>query len=157
MYINWNIDFGNDPKNKPLRDFQLCTYLFWSLITLILIINQIKKGSFIILGMLGFLFLFQLFLEIVDAGMPAPLAGGDNGVSKNPDGSTYPSPTPYQLWDEPVPGYAKPATGVINEIKTMLSDLFRVEFQDAIQSSKAEILQLVKEYAAERIRSATGG
>lgn len=97
------------------------------------------------------------FLEIVDGGMPAPLAGGDHGTSHNPDGSTYPSPTPYQRWDDPVPGYAKPATGVINEIKTMLADLFKSEVSDAIDSGKKEILQLVKNYTAERIRSVIGG
>lgn len=97
------------------------------------------------------------FLEIVDAGMPAPLAGGDNGTSHNPDGSTYPSPTPQQLWDEPVPGYAKPATGVIDEIRTMLADLFRNELKMAVASAKQEMLHLVKQYAAERIAAATGG
>ncbi len=97
------------------------------------------------------------FLEIVDAGMPAPLAGGDHGVSHNPDGSTYASPTPIQQWDEPVPGYAKPETGVINEIRTMLSDLFRAELGEAIATGKQEMLQLVKDYTAERIRNVTGG
>lgn len=97
------------------------------------------------------------FLEIVDAGMPAPLAGGDNGISHNPDGSTYRTPTPMELWDEPVPGYAKPATGVINEIRTMLSDLFRTELKEAIAAGKQEILNLVKRYTAEKIRNVTGG
>ena len=97
------------------------------------------------------------FLEIVDAGMPAPLAGGDQGTSHNPDGSTYQSKTPIQLWDKPVPGYAKPATGVINEIRIMLSDLFKTEMHEAIASGKQEILNLVKNYTAERIRTVTGG
>lgn len=97
------------------------------------------------------------FLEIVDAGMPAPLAGGDNGISHNPDGTTYSSPTPISLWDKPVLGYAKPATGVINEIRTMLSDLFRTELKEAIAASKQEMLQLVKKYTAERISAAIGG
>lgn len=97
------------------------------------------------------------FLEIVDAGMPAPLAGGDKGTSHNPDGSTYPSPTPEERWNDLVPGYAKPATGVIKEIRTMLSDLFRIEMNEAISSAKQDILQLVKNYTSERIRAATGG
>ncbi len=97
------------------------------------------------------------FLEIVDAGMPASLAGGDEGTSHNPDGTTYETPTPKPFWHDPVPGYAKPATGVINEIRTMLADLFRTEMNEAIESSKKEILQLVKEYTAERIKAATGG
>ena len=97
------------------------------------------------------------FLEIVDAGMPAPLAGGDHGTSHNPDGSTYASPTPIQHWDDPVEGYAKPATGVINEIRTMLADLFRTELNEAISAGKQEILNLVKEYTAERIRNVAGG
>ena len=66
-----NSDYGRNTitlndKSESLRYFYLCTYLFWSVITLIFIINQIKKGSFIIIGMLGFLFLFQLFLAIAD-------------------------------------------------------------------------------------------
>ncbi len=97
------------------------------------------------------------FLEIVDAGMPAPLAGGDHGTSHNPDGSTYESPTPYQRWNEPVPDYAKPATGVISEIRMMLADLFRSEVNDAIAAGKKEMLQLVKNYTSERIRAVTGG
>lgn len=97
------------------------------------------------------------FLEVVDAGMPAPLAGGDNGTSHNPDGSTYSSPTPKALWDIPVEGYAKPATGVINEIKTMLKSLFQQEMNDAITASKKDIGQLYKAYAAERFRAAMGG
>ena len=55
---------SSNSKFEQIRYFYLCTYLFWSLITLIFIISQVKKGSFIILGMLGFLFLFQLFLSI---------------------------------------------------------------------------------------------
>ena len=53
-------------KDKQERYFYMCTCLFWSLITLVILISQIKKGSFIILGILGFLFLFQLFLAIAD-------------------------------------------------------------------------------------------
>jgi hypothetical protein len=97
------------------------------------------------------------FLEIVDAGMPAPSAGGDNGLSHNPDGSTYRTPTPQERWDEPVPGYAKPATGVIKEIRTMLADLFRNEMHVAIESAKQDILSLVKRYTAEKISEVTGG
>lgn len=97
------------------------------------------------------------FLEIVDAGMPPPLAGGHRGISKNPDGSTYKTPTPIERWLDEVPGYAKPATGVINEIRMMLSDLFRSEMNEAIESAKQDILQLVKDYTAERMRAAIGG
>ena len=97
------------------------------------------------------------FLEIVDAGMPPPLAGGDYGLSHNPDGSTYSSPTPRNQWDEPVPGYAKPATGVIHEIRTMLADIFRTEMKTAIEISKQEILELVKQYTSERLQTVIGG
>ena len=97
------------------------------------------------------------FLEIVDAGMPPPLAGGDNGISHNPDGSTYRSPTPEDEWDKPVPGYAKPPTGVINEIRIMLADLFRAELNEAINAARLEMLEPVKQYVAERIRTVTGG
>lgn len=96
------------------------------------------------------------FLEIVDAGMPAPLAGGDEGISQNPDGSTYNSPTPYKHWHDPVPGYAKPATGVINEIRTMLADLFKQEAEEAFRSAKAEIGPTVKQYVSEQLRAAGG-
>lgn len=92
------------------------------------------------------------FLEIVDSGMPPPLAGGDHGYSHKPDGSVYPSPTPMERWDEPVEGYAKPATGVINEIQTMLTELFRQRIQEAVEESKQEILGLVKQYTVQCIR-----
>ena len=92
------------------------------------------------------------FLEIVDAGMPAPLAGGDHGISHNPDGSTYPSPTPYRDWDKPVPGYAKPATGVINEIRTMLADLFKQEANEAIKAAKAEIGPIIKQHVSDKLK-----
>lgn len=97
------------------------------------------------------------FLEIVDAGMPPPLAGGDEGTAHNPDGSTYQSSVPYQLWGQPVPGYAKPATGVINEIRTMLADLFRTEMQEVISSSKSEFMKLTKEEVANRLKGVMGG
>ena len=97
------------------------------------------------------------FLEIVDAGMEPPLAGGDHGISHNPDGSTYRTPTPKSRWETPVPGYAKPATGVINEIRIMLSDLFRAAVNEAIVSAKQNMLQSVKNYVSERIHNVTGG
>ena len=93
------------------------------------------------------------FLEIVDAGMPPPLAGGDNGTSHNPDGSTYNSPTPSAMWNQPVPGYAKPATGVINEIRTMLRTLFETAFREAVDEAKPEILKLAKQQVGEQIKS----
>lgn len=97
------------------------------------------------------------FLEIVDAGMPAPLLGGDNGTAHNPDGSTYNSKVPYQLYGTPWPGYAKPATGVINEIRTMLATHFRTYMKEVIDASKKEILQLVKSYVAEQVQNAVKG
>ena len=97
------------------------------------------------------------FIPVVDAGMPAPLAGGNHGISTNPDGSTYASPTPVNRWYEPVPGYAKPATGVFNEIKIMLADLFRNEMEEVIAESKQEMLALVKAYVAGRIGAVAGG
>lgn len=97
------------------------------------------------------------FLEIVDAGMPAPLAGGDHGTSHNPDGTTYASSTPKSRWNEPVPEYAKPETGVINEIRTMLQTLFHGFFTDTVKDSKAEILKAMKQQVASRLKSVTGG
>ena len=65
-YTRDTITSLSQDKDKQERYFYMCTCLFWSLITLVILISQIKKGSFIILGMLGFLFLFQLFLAIAD-------------------------------------------------------------------------------------------
>lgn len=97
------------------------------------------------------------FLEIVDEGMPPPLAGGDKGTSHAPDGSTYASPTPQKDWDKPVAGYAKPATGVINEIKTMLASLFRNEAKIALSSAKHEIASLVKQQVSNHLKHALAG
>ena len=96
------------------------------------------------------------FLEIVDAGMGAPLAGGRDGTSTNPDGSTYPSPTPQEDWDKPVPGYAKPATGVIEEIRAMLKTVFADFFQEVIKNVKTQFMEILKQYVAEKIGSAVG-
>lgn len=97
------------------------------------------------------------FLEIVDAGMGAPLAGGNSGTSTTPSGSTYPSPTPQYLWDEPVPGYAKPATGVIEEIRTMLRTIFTEFLQEVVAAAKAQFMEMLKQYVAEKIGAAVGG
>ena len=97
------------------------------------------------------------YLEIIDAGMEAPLAGGKGGISTNPDGSTYDTPTPRYRWDEPVPEYAKPGSGVIGEVYTIVRDLFQTEFRQAVADSKQEIMALVKDYVAERIHAAAAG
>lgn len=97
------------------------------------------------------------YLEIIDSGMDAPLAGGKGGISTNPDGSTYDSPTPRYRWDEPIPEYAKPASGVIEEIYTIVRSLFHTEFRQAVDDSKKEIMAMVKDYVAERIRAAASG
>lgn len=91
------------------------------------------------------------YLEIIDGGMPAPLAGGHHGTSHNPDGTTYASPTPVSKWNEPIEEYAKPASGIIYEIKTMLADLFKDAVKAAISESKSEILNIVKAQVKERL------
>lgn len=97
------------------------------------------------------------FLEIVDAGMGAPLAGGTEGTSRAPDGSTYTSPTPEPRWHEPVPGYEKPGTGVIEEIRTMLRDAFSEFMQEVITRAKAQFMEQLKAYVAGIISGAAGG
>ena len=97
------------------------------------------------------------YLEIIDEGMDAPLAGGKGGISTNPDGSTYDTPTPRHLWDVPVYKYAKPGTGVIEEIYTIVRSLFQTEFRQAVSDSKQEIMAIVKNHVAERIQAAAAG
>lgn len=97
------------------------------------------------------------FLEIVDAGMPAPYAGGNNGISTNPDGSTYTTPTPKRFWDTTIEGYAKPATGVINEIRTMLQTLFHSFFVETIEMAKTSIMNTVKTKVAAELKASIGG
>lgn len=94
------------------------------------------------------------YLEIVDAGMPTPLLGGDRGTAHNPDSSTYKSQVPIGLWGLPADDpedLAKPASGVVNEIKMMLAGLFRQYFQEAVADAKKDILQRMKEETKERI------
>lgn len=108
------------------------------------------------------------FLEVVDAGMPAPPVGGDGGIAHNPDGSTYQSKAPVAAYGLPLdgsttfgrtvlPDYSKEGTGVINEIKTMLKILFHDYFIEAFSDAKSEITTVAKEYVQERIHAAIGG
>lgn len=102
------------------------------------------------------------FLEIVDAGMPPPLVGGDNGIAHEPDGSTYKSKAPIAQWGQPLdgngkPDYSKEGTGVIKEIKTMLKSLFHDYFNDAVKEARTEILTLAKQEVQSRIHNALGG
>lgn len=100
------------------------------------------------------------YLHIIDAGMPTPLLGGDRGTAHNPDGTTYLSKVDINLWGQPAnrpEDLAKPASGVINEIKVMLADLFNQYFQDVLDLARNEIMQLVKQEAQERLSSVLGG
>lgn len=100
------------------------------------------------------------YLHIIDAGMPTPLLGGDRGTAHNPDGTTYLSKVDINLWGQPAnrpEDLAKPASGVINEIKVMLADLFNQYFQDVLAQSEDQIMKLVKQEAQERLSSVLGG
>jgi len=103
------------------------------------------------------------FLEIVDAGMPAPLVGGDNGTAHRPDGSTYKSLAPLSAYGKPLdgsdgrPDFSKEGTGVINEIKTMLKSLFHDFFMEKLEETKVEIKKLAKQELQSRIHNAIGG
>ena len=108
------------------------------------------------------------FLEIVDAGMPPPLVGGEDGTAHNPDGSTYQSKAPLAAYGLPLdgstsfgrtvlPDYSKAGTGVINEIKTMLQSLFHDFFIEAVGEAKQEIMELAKQEVLERLHNSLGG
>lgn len=108
------------------------------------------------------------FLQIVDAGMPPPLVGGDGGTAHNPDGSTYQSSAPLAAYGLPLdgsttfgrttlPDYSKVGTGVINEIRTMLQTLFRSFFVETIENAKQLITDAVKVQVVTELKAAVGG
>lgn len=97
------------------------------------------------------------YLTIMDQGMPTAMLGGDGGIARNPDGSTYRSKVPAKFWGQPAVNpedTAKPASGLIHEIKTMLADLFRSHLSEAIASVKTDIANMMKQQIVQEIQSA---
>lgn len=84
------------------------------------------------------------YFEIINEGMPAPVAGGDNGIAHNPDGSTYKSNVPEQLWGNVLDEYAENGIDIMGETKTMLKDLFYDRIMDAINNEKGKIAEAYK-------------
>lgn len=108
------------------------------------------------------------FLQVVDAGMPPPLVGGDGGTAHNPDGSTYQSSAPLSAYGLPLdgsttfgrttlPDYSKEGTGVINEIRMMLQTLFRSFFIEAIEAARQSIVDTLKAQVTAELITAIGG
>lgn len=93
------------------------------------------------------------YLEIVEEGMPAPLAGGSGGIAHNPDGSTYRSQYPPQLWGTPLENLAKTGSDTQSEIKRMLQDLFIQEVQSIVQESKNDIARIAKKHITQSLNS----
>ena len=85
------------------------------------------------------------YFEIIQNGMQAPVAGGSGGVAHNPDGSTYQSAVPPQLWGNTLDSLAKDGIDITGEIKMMLTGLFRDHVQSAVSSHKSDIAALAKE------------
>jgi len=61
------------------------------------------------------------YLEIIEEGMLAPLAGGSGGFAHNPDGSVYRSNYPEHLWGTPLEDLSKPGSDTLDEVRKMLS------------------------------------
>lgn len=92
------------------------------------------------------------YLEVVENGMPAPQTGGDNGVVTNPDGSTRLSEVPQQLWGNPIEEYSEQGSEILQEIKTMLTSLFKTYVEDVISDCRSEITKIAKEYVENELR-----
>lgn len=84
------------------------------------------------------------YLSVVDGGLEAPQTGGKHGTVTMPDGSTRHSNVPSVLWGNPIEEYAEPPSGVVEEIKMMLTDLFKEHLSLLIAENKSEIAKAVK-------------
>lgn len=93
------------------------------------------------------------YLNIIQEGMDAPLTGGDNGYVTLPDGSTRLSNVPEQLWGNPLPEYAKVGMDVVEEIRTMLTDLLVDQINDAVAASKEQIAQAARTHISQAINN----
>ena len=91
------------------------------------------------------------YLDVVEHGMPPPLTGGRGGIVTNPDGSTYPSRVPKQLWGNPIDEYAKTGSDVLDEVKMMLKDLFTQRVKEITSECKPELTKLAKSYVTQEI------
>lgn len=92
------------------------------------------------------------YLEIIENGMPAPQTGGKGGVVTNPDGSTRLSEVPQQLWGNPIEEYSEQGSEILQEIKTMLTSLFKTYVEDVISDCRSEITKIAKEYVENELR-----
>ena len=93
------------------------------------------------------------YLEIIDQGMPAPLAGGSGGFAHNPDGSVYRSLYPEHLWGSPLEELSKPGSDTLDEVRKMLSQLFADEVRNIIAESKSDIAAIAKRGIVDEINS----
>ena len=84
------------------------------------------------------------YFELINKGSPAPLAGGDNGIAHNPDGTPYYSRVPEQLWGTRLDFLARQGIDIIGETKQMLLDLFKDRITEAIQAAKQRIAEAFK-------------
>lgn len=84
------------------------------------------------------------YLSVVDGGLEAPQTGGNHGTVTMPDGSTRRSNVPPALWGNPIEEFAEPPSGVVEEIKMMLTDLFTEHLRLLIAENKSEIAKTVK-------------
>lgn len=94
------------------------------------------------------------YLEIIQEGMPAPYAGGDGGIVKNPDGTFSDSNVNPSLWGTRLDMYAKQGSDTLEEVNRMLTDLFTAEVQGIVAASHSEIAGIAKRYIVQELRSA---
>lgn len=85
------------------------------------------------------------YFEIIQNGMPAPVAGGSGGIAHNPDGSTYKSEVRPQFWGNVLDSLAKDGIDIIGENKMMVTDLFCDHVQSTVPPHKSDIAELYKE------------
>ena len=92
------------------------------------------------------------YLSIVEGGMPPPLSGGNNGIVTLPDGSTRPSRVPEQLQGQPVEEYAEPASEIMEQLTSMLRDLFADYVRNVIHESKKDIAIQAQQLVEQKIQ-----
>lgn len=97
------------------------------------------------------------FVDQLANGPIIPVAGGDNGIAHNPDGSTYQSAVPERFYGNPLESLALPKSDLVNEIGQTGKLFAEDAFVNAAAASEGEINNIVGPRCMEELLKALKG